>query len=100
MHTYLSICLSVRPSEHSLPAVSSPRLTNQPPLTTTSGPTREVALQHMHEALDSYVIKGLSHNLCFLKELVRHPRFGRGDTSTKFIPQEFPDGFHGVKVGR
>ena len=34
------------------------------------GPTREVALQHMHEALDSYVIKGLSHNLCFLKALV------------------------------
>lgn len=52
----------------------------------------------MHEALDSYVIKGLSHNLCFLKELVRHPRFVKGDTSTKFIPQEFPEGFHGVKV--
>lgn len=54
----------------------------------------------MHEALDGYVIKGLSHNICFLKELVRHPRFGKGDTSTKFIPQEYPDGFHGVQVRR
>jgi acetyl/propionyl-CoA carboxylase alpha subunit len=64
----------------------------------TYGKTRDEALKRMNKALDGYVIKGLSHNLCFLKELCRHPRFQKGDTSTKFIPQEFPDGFKGVKV--
>lgn len=62
------------------------------------GATREEALRRLNEALDSYVIQGLSHNLCFLKELARHPRFARGETSTKFIPQEFPQGFKGVKL--
>lgn len=66
----------------------------------TFGSTRAEALRRMNEALDSYVIRGVSHNLCFLKELCRHPRFIRGDTSTKFIPQEFPDGFKGVQVRR
>jgi propionyl-CoA carboxylase alpha chain len=60
------------------------------------GSTRAEALERLNEALDAYVIQGLSHNLCFLKELARHPRFAKGATSTKFIPQEFPDGFHGV----
>lgn len=64
----------------------------------TFGSTRAEALRRMNEALDSYVIRGVSHNLCFLKELCRHPRFIKGDTSTKFIPQEFPDGFKGVQV--
>lgn len=66
----------------------------------TYGSTRAEALRRMNEALDGYVITGVSHNICFLKELCRHPRFIKGDTSTKFIPQEFPDGFKGVQVRR
>ena len=62
----------------------------------TYGHTRTDALRRLNEALDSYVIQGLNHNLCFLKELARHPRFAKADTSTNFIPQEFPEGFHGV----
>ncbi len=62
------------------------------------GKTRDEALKRLNEALDCYVIQGLSHNLCFLKELARHPDFAKGNTSTNFIPEFFPDGFHGVQL--
>jgi len=61
----------------------------------TYGPNREAAIKKMSYALDSYVIKGVTHNVCFLREVMRNNRFLSGDISTKFIPEEFPHGFKG-----
>jgi len=57
------------------------------------GKNRAQAIHTMQEALDEYVIRGLSHNINFLATLVAHEKFGRGDISTDFIGQEFPCGF-------
>jgi len=59
----------------------------------TYGRDREESLQRMREALDSYVIHGVNHNIPFLRELCDHPKFISGDITTAFIEQEYPDGF-------
>ena len=61
----------------------------------TYGENRQQALQRMEEALDNYVIKGVTHNIPLLREVIDHPRFRKGDLSTKFLPEEFPEGFQG-----
>jgi propionyl-CoA carboxylase alpha chain len=64
----------------------------------THGATRNEAIDTMNKALDSYVIRGPGHNISFLRELCRHPRFISGNITTKFIPEEYPKGFLGVKL--
>mmetsp|Transcript_20317 Transcript_20317/g.39854 ORF Transcript_20317/g.39854 Transcript_20317/m.39854 type:complete len:714 (-) Transcript_20317:319-2460(-) len=64
----------------------------------THGATREEALERLEVALDNYVVKGLGHNLNFLIDVCRHPRFRSGQITTKFIEEEYPEGFHGVKL--
>jgi propionyl-CoA carboxylase alpha chain len=61
----------------------------------TYGKTRDEALGYMETALDNYVIKGVTHNIPLLREVIDHPRFRKGALSTKFLPEEFPDGFQG-----
>jgi acetyl/propionyl-CoA carboxylase alpha subunit len=39
----------------------------------THGPTREAALESMEHALDSYVVRGLTHNIPFLRSVVSDP---------------------------
>jgi propionyl-CoA carboxylase alpha chain len=60
----------------------------------TYAPVRELAITHMRQALDQYYIRGLSHNIPFLAALMAHPRFVRGELTTNFIAEEYPDGFH------
>jgi propionyl-CoA carboxylase alpha chain len=48
----------------------------------------------MREALDRYIIRGVSHNIAFLSALMVHPRFIEGRMSTNMIGEEYPDGFH------
>jgi len=59
----------------------------------TYGADRNEALDHMGEALDAYYIRGVSHNISFLNALIAHPRFIKGDLTTNFIAEEYPDGF-------
>jgi len=54
----------------------------------------------MRSALDSYVIRGVTHNVNFLRELCDHPRFIAGDINTKFIPDEYPEGFKGHRFSK
>ncbi|XP_078077671.1 propionyl-CoA carboxylase alpha chain, mitochondrial isoform X2 [Mustelus asterias] len=61
----------------------------------TYGATRAEALQRMQEALDNYVIRGVTHNIPLLREVIIHPRFVKGDITTKFLPEVYPDGFKG-----
>ncbi len=56
-------------------------------------PTRAEAVAAMAEALDRFVVEGVANNLLFLSALMAHPRWQKGELSTGFIAEEFPDGF-------
>ncbi len=60
----------------------------------THAATRIEAIDAMSEALDSFVVDGIAHNLPFLASLMQHPRWREGRLSTGFIAEEYPDGFH------
>ena len=57
------------------------------------GADRAGAITAMLEALDAYEVQGISHNLTFLSAIMGHPRFAKGELSTAFIEEEYPDGF-------
>jgi propionyl-CoA carboxylase alpha chain len=61
----------------------------------TYGKDRRAAVDRMKEALDSYVIRGVTHNVDFLRTIMENEKFLSGDLSTAFIGQQFPDGFKG-----
>ncbi|MBI1385676.1 MAG: acetyl-CoA carboxylase biotin carboxylase subunit [Rhizobiales bacterium] len=62
----------------------------------THAADRSSAIAAMARALDEFVVDGIQHNVPFLAALMHHPRWQRGDLTTKFIAEEFPDGFSGV----
>jgi len=64
----------------------------------TYGEDRNQAIEAMQHALDEYYIRGVSHNISFLNALMVHPRFIKGDLTTNFIAEEFPDGFNAEMV--
>ncbi|XP_069323710.1 propionyl-CoA carboxylase alpha chain, mitochondrial isoform X5 [Eulemur rufifrons] len=61
----------------------------------TYGSDRTEALKRMEDALDNYVIRGVTHNIALLREVIINSRFVKGDISTKFLSDEYPDGFKG-----
>lgn len=61
----------------------------------TYGEDRSTAITRMSRALDTYRIDGVEHNISFLRSVMDHKRFISGDISTKFIEEEYPEGFHG-----
>jgi propionyl-CoA carboxylase alpha chain len=62
----------------------------------TWAPTRERAIDAQIDALDQFVIDGISDNVDFLSALMQHPRFREGNLATDFIADEYPDGFDGA----
>ena len=65
----------------------------------TWAPTRADAIAAQADALDSYLIKGINHNIDFLTAIMQHDRFKAGsNVTTGFIAEEYPDGFHGAPV--
>jgi len=64
----------------------------------TYGKTRGDSINHLKKALDEYVIRGVNHNVSFLRDVLENQRYVTGDISTKFIPQEYPKGFHGHQL--
>ncbi|CAL1546450.1 unnamed protein product [Lymnaea stagnalis] len=64
----------------------------------TYGRDRQSAMDTMITALDSYVIKGVTHNIPLLRDILTEERFVRGDISTNFLPEVFPDGFKGKQL--
>ncbi|XDZ67010.1 acetyl-CoA carboxylase biotin carboxylase subunit [Alphaproteobacteria bacterium LSUCC0684] len=57
------------------------------------GKTRDQALDRLALALDGYVIDGPGHNRQFLRHVTDHPRFRKGDMTTAFIAEEYPEGY-------
>ena len=62
----------------------------------TWAPTRMQAIDAQVNALDQFVIDGISDNVDFLSALMQHPRFRKGDLATDFIADEYPEGFEGA----
>lgn len=59
----------------------------------THGGNRKEAIEYMRQALNQYYIRGISHNISFLNSLMAHPRFIRGELTTNFIDDEYPEGY-------
>ena len=62
------------------------------------GENRNEAIKHMKAALGSFAIGGVSHNISFLETIMQNAKFVKGDISTAFIKQEFPEGFAGNEL--
>jgi acetyl-CoA carboxylase biotin carboxylase subunit len=52
---------------------------------------RESACQRMIKALDDYAILGVQTSIRFLRDLIDHPHFRMGETTTSFIQDHFAD---------
>ena len=59
----------------------------------TYGDDRAEAVTRMGEALDAFYVRGIAHNVRFLRDVVERPAFRSGDLSTAFIDQTWPDGY-------
>jgi len=64
----------------------------------THGKDRTEAMEIMKKALDSYVIKGVTHNIPLLRDVLTNQRFVSGKYSTKLLPEDYPEGFKGMKM--
>jgi len=62
------------------------------------GATREQAIGRMRDALNGFVIRGISSNIPFQAALMQHPRFQSGNFNTGFIAEEYPNGFDASMV--
>jgi propionyl-CoA carboxylase alpha chain len=62
------------------------------------GNDRLDAIAKMREALNSFVIRGISSNIPFQSALLAHPRFVAGDFNTGFIAENYSQGFRSEDV--
>ena len=62
------------------------------------GATRDQAIARMRDALNGFVIRGISSNIPFQAALMQHPRFQSGIFDTGFIAKEYPKGFDASMV--
>lgn len=60
---------------------------------TTWGKDRTECIHRMEKALDEYVIRGLHHNVCLLRDVLTEPTYLKGDLTTNYLPEKYPDGF-------
>ena len=56
-------------------------------------PEREAAIRRMKRACEDFVLLGVTTNLGFLADIMGHPAFQSGDTTTDFIEVNWPDGW-------
>lgn len=64
----------------------------------TWGKDRQTALNLLNQKFDEYVVQGVAHNIGFGKSIVENDAFIRGEYSTAFIPNFYPDGYHGTAL--
>ena len=62
------------------------------------GRDRHEAIGKMREALNGFVIRGISSNIPFQAALLAHPDFVTGNFNTGFIAEHFGKGFHAEDV--
>jgi propionyl-CoA carboxylase alpha chain len=62
------------------------------------GKDRNEAIAKMREALNGFVIRGISSNIPFQAALLAHPKFVSGDFNTGFIAEQYSQGFRAEDV--
>jgi len=62
------------------------------------GKDRTDAIAKMREALNGFVIRGISSNIPFQAALLAHPRFVSGQFNTGFIAEQYSKGFRAEDV--
>ncbi|MBC5766779.1 acetyl-CoA carboxylase biotin carboxylase subunit [Ramlibacter albus] len=62
------------------------------------GTDRNDAIAKMREALNGFVIRGISSNIPFQAALLAHPKFVAGDFNTGFIAEHYGKGFRAEDV--
>ena len=62
------------------------------------GTDRLDTIAKMREALNGFVIRGISSNIPFQAALLAHPKFVAGDFNTGFITENYGKGFHAEDV--
>jgi propionyl-CoA carboxylase alpha chain len=62
------------------------------------GLDRKDAIAKMREALNGFVIRGVSSNIPFQAALLAHPKFVAGDFNTGFIAENYGQGFRAEDV--
>jgi len=62
------------------------------------GHDRANAIAKMREALNGFVIRGVSSNIPFQSALLAHPKFVNGDFNTGFIAENYAHGFRAEDV--
>ncbi len=62
------------------------------------GRDRAEAIARMREALNGFVIRGISSNIPFQAALLAHPKFVAGDFNTGFIAEHYAGGFRAEDV--
>jgi propionyl-CoA carboxylase alpha chain len=62
------------------------------------GKDRHEAIAKMREALNGFVIRGISSNIPFQAALLAHPKFVSGDFNTGFIAEQYAHGFRAEDV--
>ncbi|MBX3510958.1 MAG: acetyl/propionyl-CoA carboxylase subunit alpha, partial [Hyphomonadaceae bacterium] len=62
----------------------------------THAPTRIAAIDAQAAALDKFLIDGIADNIPFLGAVMEEADFRKGDFTTAYIKDKFPEGFAGV----
>lgn len=64
------------------------------------GKDRSEAIARSIKALDNYVIRGVTHNIPLLRDILTERKFRTGDISTNYLPEVYPEGFKGKQLGK
>lgn len=64
----------------------------------TYADNRKDCIEKMQQALGSFYINGISHNMSFVETIMYNERFKKGDINTNFIKQEFSAGFKNNEI--
>ena len=62
------------------------------------GDTRQEAISKSINALDAYVIRGVTHNIPLLRDILTEENFIEGKISTNYLTEVYPDGFKGKQL--
>merc|ERR1712241_1609134 len=65
---------------------------------TAYGEDRDAAIKTSIEALDSYVIRGVTHNIPLLRDILDEPTFLSGTFTTNYLNEVYPEGFKGANI--
>lgn len=64
----------------------------------TYGQTRDESIKRMVDALDTYIIHGLRHNIPLLRSVLVQDRYRSGKITTKYLEEQYPEGFKGIEL--